>query len=71
MTTKSGWLTVTSGALYSTGHAATPNSKGYAIPQPVDTLAGFKLNAPIHPVDAHIDRMEADYSQQIYADMGW
>lgn len=38
------------------------------VPQPEDTLVSFKLNAPVHPVDAHIERMSRDVSQQWFRD---
>lgn len=70
-TNKQGWLTAKSGALYSQKRNLTPKHPGYAIPQPQDTLAGFQLNAPVHAVDAHIERMESDAAQEMFADCWW
>jgi len=67
MTTQNGWLTIKS------NKTVVRNGINYTIdsplvPQPEDTLASFQLNAPVHPVDAHIERMEADPAQEMFAD---
>jgi hypothetical protein len=67
MTTQGSWLTIKQGSI-TTVNGRVDATAQYTIPQPQDTLAGFQLDAPVHPVDAHIEVMEADPAQEMFRD---
>ena len=72
MTTKQGWLTIQqeSRCVVRRGNVVTVDTaSGYAIPQPADTLAGFKLDASAKCLaEAHVERMESDSAQEMFRD---